>query len=123
MKNKYLLVLCALTLLLSLACEALIGSPLAFEPDSLPAAQVGEAYEAEMHITENRTPVGDFSISKGALPTGLELVKVEGVENTARISGIPEQAGTFTFTVHVWCYGTNVPGEEGDKEYSIVVEK
>jgi hypothetical protein len=74
-------------------------------------------------VTENRTPVGDFSISEGALPPGLELTKVDGVEDTAKISGVPEAAGTFEFTVYVWCYGTNVSGQTGEKEYSIVVEE
>jgi hypothetical protein len=99
------------------------GGDLKFNPDTLPDAQVGVAYKAEIHVRENRTPVGDFAISEGALPAGLKLEKVEGVEDTAAISGVPKEAGTFTLKISVWCYGTNVSGQTGEKEYNIVVEK
>ncbi len=121
MKSKSLVIVCALIVLFSLACEFLTGSSLKFEPDPLPNAQVGQAYETEIHVSENHTPVGGASLSKGALPAGLQLVKVVDKENTLRISGVPTEAGTFTFTVSVWCYGTNTPGDRGEKEYSIVV--
>ena len=127
MKNKALIIVSValLTLLASLACMLFSpsGVSLQFEPDRLPNAQAGVAYETQIHVTHNRTPVGDFAISKGALPAGLELKKVAGVEDTARISGMPQEAGTFTFTVSVWCYGTNVSGQTGEKEYSLVVTK
>ncbi len=96
--------------------------PLKFEPESLPIAQVGVAYEAEIHITQNRTPAGDFSISEGILPPGLELTKIEG-EDTVKISGVPKEAGNFNFTVSVWCYGTMVFGQLDEIKYSIVVKK
>jgi hypothetical protein len=98
------------------------GGPLKFEPDSLPVAQAGVMYKAEIHITGNNTPVGDFSISEGALPAGLALVFQDG-EDAAIISGIPEETGTFVFTVSVWCFGTQVSGQTGEQEYSVVVEK
>jgi hypothetical protein len=110
-------------LLLSISCVLFYpaGGELKFDPDQLPDARKGAAYEAEIHVTENRTPVGDFALSKGALPAGLELIKVEGEEDTARISGTPQEGGTFKFTVSVWCYGTNVSGQTGEKEYTLVV--
>lgn len=103
-------------------CLATPSGPLKFEPEGLPSAQVDVPYEAEIRITQNSTPVGDITISVGALPAGLELVKLAG-EDAAKISGIPNETGTFTFTVHVWCYGTMVSGQTGEKEYEIVVEK
>jgi hypothetical protein len=125
MKIKHLAILCTvlLTALISISCILFLpaGGDLKFEPDRLPDSRVGVAYEAEIHVTDNRTPVGDFSISQGALPAGLELKIVEGVEDTAKISGMPTEAGTFKFTVSVWCYGTNVAGQTGEKEYRIVV--
>ena len=127
MKHRHLAVLSItlLTIFLSMSCVLFLpaGGVLKFEPEVLPNLQVGTSYETEIHVTENRTPVGDFSISEGALPPGLELTKVDGVEDTAKISGVPEAAGTFEFTVYVWCYGTNVSGQTGEKEYSIVVEE
>jgi hypothetical protein len=103
-------------------CLSTPSGPLKFEPDTLPSTQVGVRYEAEIHITQNSTPAGDISISNGVLPAGLKFVKVEG-EDIAKISGIPEETGTFTFTVSAWCYGTMVSGQSGEKEYMIVVNE
>jgi hypothetical protein len=126
MKTRYLAILSAFVLMVVVSISCLLIShergPLKFEPDSLPASKINVAYETEIHILQNETPVGEFSISKGALPAGMELVRVAG-KDTAKIKGIPEEAGVFTFTVSVWCYGTNVSGQGGAKEYSIVVEK
>ena len=95
---------------------------LKFDPETLPAAQDGVEYEVEIHITQNSTPAGDISISSGSLPAGLEFVKVAG-EDTAKISGVPTETGSFKFTVYVWCYGTNVSGQTGEKEYELSVGK
>lgn len=127
MRAKYLVVCCLalLAILASISCVLFYpsGGALEFQPDELPNGQLGAVYETEIHVTENRTPVGDFSIARGALPAGLELIKLEGEEDTAMISGAPEEAGTFTFTISVWCYGTNVSGQTGEKEYTLVVDE
>jgi hypothetical protein len=94
---------------------------LKFDPDALPNAQAGVSYEARISITQNATPAGEFSISEGALPKGLTLEKLPG-EDAVRIAGTPEETGTFTFKVFVWCFGTNVSGQTGDKEYTITVK-
>jgi hypothetical protein len=91
------------------------------EPDSLPNAQTGVEYEVEIRVSDNVTPVDNVSISSGALPAGLDLVFVDG-EDGAKISGVPEEAGTFIFTVAVGCKGTMVSGQTAEKEYVIVVE-
>jgi hypothetical protein len=127
MKNKQLLIPAMPALILIACISCMLFSPssgaLTLEPGRMPDAQVSVGYEAKIHVTQNRTPVGDFSLAKGALPAGLELIKVEGEEDTAKISGVPTQAGTFTFTVSVWCYGTNVSGQTGEMEYRIIVEE
>jgi hypothetical protein len=125
-----------LTLTASIACSLLVptvqpteeaepyfgptGGPLKFSPDVLPEAQVGSAYDAEIRIGLNNTPAGDFFISEGELPEGLEFAFLEG-EDAATIAGTPVEAGTFTFTVSVWCFGTQVSGQTGEKTYSLVV--
>ncbi len=96
--------------------------PLVIEPASLPEAQVGVPYEIEIHIIQNVTPVGDMFIEKGSLPAGLEFVFLEG-EDTAKISGIPQETGTFNITIYAWCFGTMVSGQTLEKEYHIVVNK
>lgn len=55
MKTKIPFVLCATTIIVSFACALISAgeSPLQFDPDSLPNAQVGAAYETEIqHATE-----------------------------------------------------------------------
>lgn len=96
--------------------------PLVIEPESLPEAYVEAPYEIEIHITQNKTPVGDMFIKKGSLPAGLEFAFLEG-EDSAKISGIPQEAGIFTITIYAWCFGTMVSGQTLEKEYHIVVNQ
>ena len=98
-----------------------VTTPLKIEPDSLPNAQTGVEYEVEIRVSDNVTPVSSVFISDGTLPKGLELVFVDD-EDRVTISGAPEEAGTFTFTVFVSCVGTMVAGQTGEREYVIVVE-
>ena len=95
--------------------------PLEFDPDSLPAGAVGSAYQADITVSRNVTPVGGASVAPGTLPPGLTLELVPGGSDTARISGTPTTAGTFEFTVSVWCFGTNVSGQAGEQRYTITV--
>jgi hypothetical protein len=87
----------------------------------MPNAQTGVEYEVEIRVSDNVTPVNSVSISSGTLPAGLELVFVDHVDG-AKISGIPEETGTFTFTVGVSCFSTMVVGQTAEKDYVIVVE-
>jgi hypothetical protein len=98
-----------------------VTTPLKIEPDSLPKAQIGLEYEVEIRVSDNVTPVNSVFISSGTLPAGLELIFVDR-EDGAKISGTPEETGTFTFTVFVSCKGTMVAGQIAEKEYTIVVE-
>ena len=140
MKHKSLRILSAVSIvMMSLACSVFtrftrteatptfnyiftpVLTPLKIEPDSLPNAQTGVEYEVEIRVSDNVTPVDNVSISSGTLPAGLELVFVDGVDG-AKISGVPEETGTFTFTVSVSCFSTMVVGQTAEKEYVIVVE-
>ena len=94
---------------------------LKIEPASLPNAQTGVEYKVEIRVIDNVTPVNLVSISSGTLPAGLELIFVDG-EDGAIISGVPEETGTFTFTISVSCFGTMVSGESGEMEYTLIVE-
>jgi hypothetical protein len=138
MKRKTLFIFSAILMILSasIACSMFVpaekpteesepsfgptGGPLKFMPDALPEAQVGSAYEAKIVISLNNTPVGDFSISEGSLPEGLEFTFLEG-EDAATLVGTPTESGTFTFTVSAWCFGTQVSGQTGEKTYSLTV--
>jgi hypothetical protein len=130
MRRLYkILIILALVGLAGLACEAVTvfgvdipSSTLVFKPEQLPDAQVGVEYSVRVTVEGSRTPVGDFSLKDGEYPPGLELKVVDGVENTAEIKGTPTEAGTYKFVLDVWCYGTNTPGQTGEKEYTIVVK-
>ena len=119
-KNSFRLVLAGLAILLSSSFCVLTPAALEFKPDQLPTAKVGQPYQVDILIARNVTPVDNYSISDGALPPGLNLV-MDRTLRIGRISGNPSQAGTYQFTVSVWCLGTNIPGQSGDKLYTLVV--
>jgi large repetitive protein len=58
---------------------------------ALPDGRIGKNYSQAIVVNEGMPPY-TWSITDGALPTGLYL-------NTGVISGIPTAAGTFTFTI------------------------
>ena len=120
-KKNLCLVLASLAILLSTSFCILTPRPgLDFMPDKMPAARVGQPYQVDILIARNVTPVGNYSISDGALPPGLQLV-MDRELRIGRISGTPTQTGTYKFTVSVWCLGTNVNGQSGEKQYNLVV--
>ena len=120
-KNVLLAALSGLAVLLSTTFCSLTPRPaLQFVPDRMPDARVGQPYDVEILVAGNATPVGNYSISTGTLPPGLELIMDENL-HTARISGTPAVAGKYDFTLSVWCYGTNVSGQTGEIKYVIVV--
>jgi hypothetical protein len=94
---------------------------LKFVPENLPDAQQGVAYEVRINIENVETFVGEVKVSQAELPPGLVLERVEG-ENAAKIVGIPQETGTFSFKLEVQCLGTNDPGQVGEKEYTIIVK-
>lgn len=99
-----------------------VRPPLKFSPEKLPEAQVGQAYSAVITISDNVTPVYIATIQSGVLPPELKLLEVRQ-GNTVEISGIPKEAGEYTFTLSVGCYGTMVGGQDGQKEYTLLVKK
>ena len=95
---------------------------LKIEPEFLPNAQTGVEYEVDIRVSDNVTPVSDVVISSGTLPAGLELVFVDHVDG-AKISGVPEETGTFTFTISISCFSTMVIGQTLEKDFQIVVKE
>jgi len=105
------------------ALTAVLGcrSELQFSPTTLPDAQVGSSYAATITVTQAATPVDGASVQSGALPAGLVLTATRATD-TIQISGTPTAAGTFKFTVYVWCLGTQVSGQTATQEYTLVVK-
>lgn len=128
--------LLTILLLASFACKALtpteaaptpdyifpeVTTPLVIEPASLPKGELSADYEVQILVRDNVTPINSVFLSEGTLPTGLELVFVDG-DDSFTIRGVPEETGSFTFTVFVSCVGTMVSGQTGQMEYTILVE-
>ena len=103
----------------SAACST--RPPLSFSPDTLPDATVGSTYNVVITISGDQTPVGNVSADSG-VPPGLALAWNEnGNRNHAQLIGTPTTAGTYQLTISAWCLGTNVNGQTGSREYSLVV--
>jgi large repetitive protein len=111
---------CAIALTAVLGCTP--RPALQFAPTTLADAHVGSPYAATITVSQAATPVAGASVQDGALPAGLELALAKEPEDTIQISGTPGAAGTFSFTISVWCYGTNVGGQSATQAYTLVVK-
>jgi len=119
MRVRWIVILAVLAVCLA-GCNVGRG-PIGFTPDRLPDGHTGQSYEAIIQVTNNQTPVGDIYISSGALPDGMTLEFTRGSATSATLTGTPTVAGTYVFTVSAWCLGTNVSGQSGEQNYSLVV--
>jgi hypothetical protein len=70
------------------------------------------AYQVAISVSGNETPVGDMSVDEGSLPAGLTSTCERG-STTATISGTPQGAGQYAFTVSAWCLGSAPPPTMG----------
>jgi hypothetical protein len=78
-----------------LTVAAPLAAPLSILSATLPAGTVGTAYTSSLHATGGTAPY-TWSISSGALPSGLTLSP-----STGTIAGTPSTGGAFNFTVTV----------------------
>jgi len=94
---------CVFVLVLTTGSLAQSADParLDFATKSLPVGTVGRSYNATIKLQAGQGPF-QWTITKGALPPGLALQA-----NTGVVSGNPEQAGLFRFTLSVRDQGTN----------------
>jgi hypothetical protein len=122
MRRALPLLMAAITVVALTSCHHESKDALRFTPAILPAGHVGVPYSATITVTNQYTPVGDISVSRGALPAGLTLHYVE-IQDSAQISGTPRASGTHVFTISAWCMGTNQPGQTGERSYSLEVLK
>jgi len=80
-------------------------------PATLPDSTINSAYSQTLNASGGKPPY-TWSITKGALPTGLTLNR-----SSAVISGTPTTTGAFTFNVHV----SDSASATADQQFSIVV--
>lgn len=93
------------------ACPATVCPVITVNPATLPNGTVGTAYNQTVSASGGTAP-HTFSISSGALPTGLVLNPATGA-----ITGAPTTAATFTFTVTA----TDAAGCPGSRPYTITI--
>lgn len=84
-------------------------------PVTLPPATAGVAYHATIFAEQTRAAVS-FRVESGALPAGFQFGATTG--NMAGLSGVAEQAGTYTFRIAVVESGT---GRTASREYTLTV--
>lgn len=101
--------------LASRAYTITIASPecpvITVNPSTIPPGAVGAPYSQAITATGGTAPY-TFTITSGALPTGLSLNSATGV-----ISGVPLQPGLFNFTVRA----TDANGCNGARPYSLTI--
>jgi hypothetical protein len=89
-----------------------VNSTIALSPATLLAWTANNAGYSQTIVASGGTGAVTFSITAGALPTGLSIDT-----NTGVISGTPSAANTFNFTVTA----TDANGASGARAYSIVI--
>ncbi len=91
-----------------------VTSPLTITTTSLTSGTVGISYSESLAATEGTTPYS-WSITSGALPSGLSL------NTSGTISGTPSLAGTYDFMVQV--RDSSTPQKTATKNLSIVITR
>ena len=92
-------------------CGVSVCPIITVNPATLPNGSVGTPYNQTVSASGGTAPYF-FSVSSGALPTGLILNS-----STGAITGTPTTAGTFTFTITA----TDANGCTGSRQYTITI--
>lgn len=105
------------TVLLDYGLDIVVNNtPLSLAPATLPAGINGVVYNQTLTVSSGTQPF-TWSISSGALPTGLTLSSSTSASNA--IAGTPKASGTFTFTVTIT--DSSSPSKTGNFPYSLVI--
>ncbi|PHV46741.1 hypothetical protein CSQ91_28270, partial [Janthinobacterium sp. BJB301] len=92
-----------------------VGAPsITVAPATVPGAAIGAAYSQSISAANGLAPY-TYSISAGALPSGLSL------SSGGVLSGTPTAAGTFNFTVRAEDSSTGSGPYSGARAYSLTV--
>jgi hypothetical protein len=80
---------------------------------TLPAARVGAAYLAQLNAAGGIEPYGNWRVTEGLLPPGIQLLPASGL-----LSGTPTEFGNFSFSVTV----DDDAFESASKAFTLAVE-
>lgn len=119
---KFNLVTLGVPLLLMTGC----GDEYTIEPDSLPVAYVGKAYNQQLNIAGGRVIPYSFEVETN-FPSDMNISISPIDENEAdaynnlKITGVPKYKGTFTIHIYAGFYASG----EGklDKTYEFIVNE
>ena len=94
-------------------------------PKSIKPIILNEEVHIKFTVQENRTPVGGIHLKEGTLPTGLYLdynrTDSDSFNPRLAIKGKALELGDYYFSLYIWCYGTNFPGQNTIIPYHIEV--
>lgn len=90
-----------------------VTRPLSLAPETLPSAEAGVAYEAELQLEGDARPPVNWSLLGGARG-GLELVEVD--DRHARLAGVPVE-GEHSLRI----LAVDIAGQVADRTYRLLV--
>jgi hypothetical protein len=90
-----------------------ISGPLVLSPATLPNGLIGSNYNQTISASGGTAPY-NFTVTSGNLPSGLLLDSLSGT-----ISGTPDTANSYTFTVQATDAG--IPQNSGTQSYTVVI--
>lgn len=115
-----------ITLGVSLLVMAGCSHEYTIEPDSLPVAYVGKAYNQQLNISGGRVIPYSFEIETN-FPSDMNISISPIDENEAdaynnlKISGVPKYKGTFTIHIYAGFYASG--DGKLDKTYEFIVNE
>ena len=125
------LFLCVALLIALSSCELIYGPimtiscstqpGLTISPEDLTPGQIETSYDAEIVISGGATPVGGVYLESGDLPKGLKIEHTRGT-SSARLTGIPSQAGKYSFSIGAYTHGTQCTGKSKTREYMLEIK-
>jgi uncharacterized repeat protein (TIGR01451 family) len=89
--------------------------PVSLSPATLPSGEVNQSYNQTISASGGSGPSYNFTMSSGALPTGLVFSNTSA--SSEAIIGVPTTAGSFTFTLTATDSENNI----GQTNYTITV--
>jgi hypothetical protein len=99
------------SMMTALSISVAAVAPLLAVANSLPNGNIGGPYDAVLTATGGKAPY-TWTIAAGALPTGLTLAP-----STGTITGTPNTAGSFTFTMQVT--DSNAPALTAQQQFTL----